>query len=230
MDSAHALPEGRTADGAAVSQFTIWIIARQRRGLCEANANGMSWSHDRTWLQNDGGRRGLPMYDVRRTMYDLDYSARCAGKRPVAVSAYGQRRCAAHRANWQWGASESTYDLRLEKRLADGSRVKKAARRVKRCNAPAGEILSMNGHIVSLTTLEHRMMEKSTQKISPGACPLAGTGREATYNNSWQIRNRASIPHSTSRGLVASVFTNVCFMLKTGFCRTGAGSLTQSNG
>ena len=23
----------------------------------------------------DGGRRGLPMYDVRRTMYDLDYSA-----------------------------------------------------------------------------------------------------------------------------------------------------------
>ncbi len=26
----------------------------------------------------DGGRRGLPMYDLRRTMYDLDYSACCA--------------------------------------------------------------------------------------------------------------------------------------------------------
>ena len=27
----------------------------------------------------DGGRRGLPMYDVQRTMYDCDYSALCAG-------------------------------------------------------------------------------------------------------------------------------------------------------
>ena len=26
-----------------------------------------------------GGRQGLPMYEVRGTMYDLDYSARCAG-------------------------------------------------------------------------------------------------------------------------------------------------------
>ena len=28
----------------------------------------------------DGGRRGLPMYDVRRTMYDLQIRARCAGR------------------------------------------------------------------------------------------------------------------------------------------------------
>ena len=27
------------------------------------------------WFERDIGRRGLPMYDVRRTMYDLDYSA-----------------------------------------------------------------------------------------------------------------------------------------------------------
>ena len=36
------------------------------------------------------------MYDLRFSMYDLDYSARCAGEGRVgAVSAYGQRVCAA---------------------------------------------------------------------------------------------------------------------------------------
>ena len=94
---------------------------------------------------------------------------------------------------------------------------------------PAGEILIMQGYVTSSGILEHRTVEMSIQKISPGACPLAGTGRGATYNNSWQIRNRASIPHSTSRGLVASVFAYVCFILIAGFCRTGGRIVTQTN-
>ena len=35
--------------------------------------------------------RQLLMYDVGCTTYDLDYSARCAGKRPAAVSQFGQK-------------------------------------------------------------------------------------------------------------------------------------------
>ena len=70
----------------------------------------------------------------------------------------------------------------------------------------------------------------SRQKNSPDTCPLAEAGREAIYNNSWQMRNRASIPHSTSNGLVASMFTVIFFIFViAGFCRTGEGSLTQSN-
>ena len=81
-----------------------------------------------------------------------------------------------------------------------------------------------------MALLKHREMVMSTKKISPVACPLAEAGREAVYNNSWQMRNRASIPHSTSNGLVASMFTVIFFIFViAGFCRTGGRSLTQSN-
>ena len=56
------------------------------------------------------------MYDVRRTMYDLDYSARCAGEGRVgAVSAYGRREGAARRGeNWRlpmYDVGCTMYDL-----------------------------------------------------------------------------------------------------------------------
>ena len=74
------------------------------------------------------------------------------------------------------------------------------------------------------------MLKKSTQKSSPVACPLAETGREAIDNNSRQMRNKASIPHSTSRGLVAGMFTTILFILFfAGFCRTGKRSVAQDN-
>ena len=52
MDSADALPEGRTADGAAVSQLSMYDWKVRARGAgTEAETP--------------------PMYDVRRTMDDL---------------------------------------------------------------------------------------------------------------------------------------------------------------
>ena len=54
-----------------------------------------------------------------------------------------------------------------------------------------------------MASLEHKHVKKSTQKDSPVACPLAGTGREATHNSRWYMRNRATITHSISRGLMA---------------------------
>ena len=60
-----------------------------------------------------------------------------------------------------------------------------------------------------MAILEHEMMVMSTKKISPVARPLAEAGREAVYNNSWYMRNSNSIPHSTSRGLVASLFSRI---------------------
>ena len=57
-------------------RFTIWEV-RARCAGCGAGADGMSWSHARMWLQSGGRRWRLtpPMYDLRWTMYDLDYSA-----------------------------------------------------------------------------------------------------------------------------------------------------------
>ena len=73
-------------------------------------------------------------------------------------------------------------------------------------------------------------MKKSRQKNSPDTCPLAGTGREAIYNSSWQMRNKASITHSTSSGLVSSLFVIILVIsIAAGFCRTGAGNIAQSN-
>ena len=83
---------------------------------------------------------------------------------------------------------------------------------------------------LSMGSLEHKQVKKSRQKNSPDTCPLAEAGREAIYNSSWQMRNKASIPHSTSRGLVASMFTTTVLIFQVaGFCRTGEGSLAQSN-
>ena len=74
------------------------------------------------------------------------------------------------------------------------------------------------------------MMVMSTKKISPVARPLAEAGREAVYNNSWYMRNSNSIPHSTSKGLVASLFISVFFIFVfAGFCRTGGRNIAQSN-
>ena len=94
--SAYALPAGRTADGAAVSQLAI--IARFARGSgggenaayvrCttydvqharrpKAAARQLPM-YDFRCTMYDGGRRGLPMYEVRCTMYDLGSSRACA--------------------------------------------------------------------------------------------------------------------------------------------------------
>ncbi len=80
------------------------------------------------------------------------------------------------------------------------ARGEKTTRRVKRCNAPAGRKMikmSCSG------LLEHGEVRESREKFSPVACPLAGTGREATHNSRWYMRKRASITHSISRGLMA---------------------------
>ena len=90
-------------------------------------------------------------------------------------------------------------------------------------NLPAGlsaatprRVGNMNKTVFLLATIRTRDDANVNKKISPGACPLAGTGRRAFYNNSWYMRNKASITHSTSRGLVASVYITVFFIL---FCR-----------
>ena len=57
-----------------------------------------------------------------------------------------------------------------------------------------------------MTSLEHKQVKKSRQKDSPVACPLAGTGREATHNSRWNMRYRASITHSISRGAYGHCF------------------------
>ena len=81
-----------------------------------------------------------------------------------------------------------------------------------------------------MASLEQKEMKKSRQKNSPDTCPLAGTGREAIYNRSWQMRKITSISHSTSRGLVANLCSNSFNILFfAGFCRTGAGNIAQSN-
>ena len=41
----------------------------------------------------DGGRRGLPMYEVRCTMYDCDVRARCAGRRRKRLCTMYDVRC-----------------------------------------------------------------------------------------------------------------------------------------
>ena len=119
------------------------------------------------------------------------------------------------------------YDL--EKRLAAGSRVKKARPPVMGGN-PRRAVKNERSDDLSMGPLEHKQVKKSREKNSPDACPLAEAGREAIYNSSWQMRNKASITHSTSRGLVASLFIiTVCIFQVAGFCRSGEGSLAQSN-
>ena len=53
---------------------TIWKVSAPVARGGKVGADGMSQSRDRTWLQRSGGRQGLPMYDVRGTMYDLENS------------------------------------------------------------------------------------------------------------------------------------------------------------
>ncbi len=86
--------------------------SRALRGGCGANANGMSWSHDRTWLQSDGDARWQTgSAYVRCTTYnthdDPVEGARAAGGKCVWTA---RMRCPAG-ASRQWGAYESTYDL-----------------------------------------------------------------------------------------------------------------------
>ena len=46
-----AAPQGRVGNGVPTSQRTIWIIARQRRGLCEALAKGAGEIMDGCWFE-----------------------------------------------------------------------------------------------------------------------------------------------------------------------------------
>lgn len=63
-------------------------------------------------------------------------------------------------------------------------------------------------------------MRESRENFSPVACPLSGTGREATHNSRWYMRKRASITHSISRGLMAIALHLVLIILFfAGFCR-----------
>ena len=75
MDSAHALPAGRTADGAAVSQFgklaRVARDAEREQGDVMKPCAGV--------VRKGRGRLTPPMYDVGCTMYDLEIRARCAG-------------------------------------------------------------------------------------------------------------------------------------------------------
>ena len=87
----------------------------------------------------------------------------------------------------------------------------KNARRVKRCNAPAGKG-NERSNSLSMGSLEHGEMRKSREKNSPDTCPFAEAGREAGYNSSWYMRNSNSITHSTSRGLVTSLFIIAVFI------------------
>ena len=64
------------------------------------------------------------MYDVRRTMYDCQICARCAGKRPAAVSAYGQRGCTAPQGQWRltalmYDVGCTMYDCRIRARYVE---------------------------------------------------------------------------------------------------------------
>ena len=107
------------------------------------------------------------------------------------------------------------------------ARGEKTTRRVKRCNAPAGRKMikmSCSG------SLEHGEVRESREKFSPVACPLAGTGREATHNSRWYMRKRASITHSISRGLMAiALHLILIIFLCAGFCRTGSRIVPQPN-
>ena len=104
---------------------------------------------------------------------------------------------------------------------------KKPTRRVKRCNAPAGRKMTIRIGYSSSAILDHRTMGMSNKKISPDTCPFAEAGREAVYNSSWYMRNSNSITHSTSRGLVSSLFFPISVVIIfAGFCRTGGESLT----
>ena len=79
-----------------------------------------------------------------------------------------------------------------------------------------------------MTSLEHKQVKKSRQKDSPVACPLAGTGWEATHNSRWNMRYRASITHSISRGLMAIALHFILFIYHAGFCRTGERIVAQA--
>ncbi len=56
----------------------------------------------------------------------------------------------------------------------------------------------------------------STKKSAPEPASLQRQGGRLIHNSSWYMRNSDSITHSTSRGLVASVYITVFFIL---FCR-----------
>ena len=79
-----------------------------------------------------------------------------------------------------------------------------------------------------MASLEHKRVKESREKFSPVACPLAGTGREATHNSRWYMRKRASITHSISRGLMAIALRFILFICFAGLL-TGVGSLTYTN-
>ena len=90
----------------------------------------------------DGGRRSLPMYDVRCTMYDCEVRARCAGRSEARAEAEGltppmydfrctmydcevRARCAEGRQTGPAYVRCTTYDVRLQSSRAlrgDGGR------------------------------------------------------------------------------------------------------------